>query len=257
LLQGAGAHGPITLMYHSVTPGSGTPDWLWAVSFRRFTEQLDLLREGGWKTVCVRDLMDGASLPPRTVAITFDDGYADNYPAFEALAERGMRATWFIVTRDVGKSSSWRDPGAPVLPMLSAEQLRVMAGAGMEIGTHSRSHCRLTEVDDATLHDEVRSSKTELAGMLGKAVESFAYPYGKHDDRVVGAVEAAGYRAACVTRSGWALHNHDLMRIRRVSVFAHDGLSAFARKLAFADNDVSWRHLARYSAERILARIGI
>lgn len=255
LLRNAGTHGPLALMYHSVVPGNGVPDWRWAVSCRWFVAQLDLLRDEGWTTVCVRDLVHPAGLPNRTVVLTFDDGYADNYPAFEALAQRGMRATWFIVSRDVGGMSGWDDPGVAPQRMLSGEQLRAMAAAGMEIGAHSRSHARLTELDDTGLADEVGRSKTELAGIVGESVQSFAYPYGKYDDRAVDAVRRAGYTGACITRPGWALRDNDPLRIRRVSIFAQDDLAALARKLAFADNDVSWRHMLRYASGRLVTRL--
>ncbi len=254
LLRNAGTHGPLALMYHSVVPGNDTPDWEWAVSHRRFVAQLDLLRDEGWTTGCVRDLVDPVNLPNRTVVLTFDDGYADNYPAFEALAQRNMRATWFIVSRDVGNMSGWDDGVAPQR-MLSSEQLRTMATAGMEIGAHSCSHARLIELDDAGLADEVGRSKTELAEIIGGPVQSFAYPYGKHDDRAVETVRRAGYVSACITRPGWAMRDNDPLRIRRVSIFAQDDLAAFARKLAFADNDVSWRHMLRYASGRAVARL--
>ena len=254
LLRNAGTHGALALMYHSVVPGDGTPDWQWAVSERHFIDQLDLLRDEGWTTVCARDLTDPASLPKRSVVLTFDDGYADNYPAFEALAQRSMRATWFIVSRDVGAMSGW-DDGIAAQRMLSREQLQTMAAAGMEIGAHSCSHARLTELDDARLADEIERSKTALADIVGGSVQSFAYPYGKHDDRAVAAVRRAGYASACITRPGWALRDNDPLRIRRVSIFAQDNLATFARKLAFADNDVSWRHLLRYASGRVAARL--
>jgi hypothetical protein len=60
---------------------------------------------------------------------------------------------------------------------------------------------------------------------------------------------------AFATRTGWALRDQDPYRIRRVAVLAGDTLSSFARKLAFADNDVSWRRLAAYYATRIQQRV--
>jgi len=255
LWQGAGGRGPIVLMYHSITPGSAVPEWRWAVAFDRFAAQLDLLRQGGWTAVCFRDLVDDKPLPPRTVAITFDDGYADNEPAFRALAERNMHATWFIVSRDIGRVSGWTGPGAKPRPMLSADLLREMAATGMEIGAHTRSHCRLTEADECRLHEEIVGCKSELASVMGFDIDCFAYPYGVHDDRVVQAVRNAGYKAACVTRSGWARSDPDPMRVRRLAVYNTDDLACFARKLAFADNEVGWTKVAHYYLKRLGVRL--
>lgn len=256
LLAKAAPHGPVALMYHSVTPGWQAPAWVWGVSMGAFEAQLDLLAAHGWRTVTVAELAAGGAGAGRTVAVTFDDGYADNYPAFEALARRGMRATWFIVSGAIGGSPQWKDPGAPRPPMLDAGQLAEMAAAGMEIGAHSRSHPRLTSLDDAGLAAEVGGSRSDLEALLARPVESFAYPYGNHDERVVAAVRAAGYRAACTVRSGWALRGGDPLRIRRVAVFAGDSPSTFARKLCFADNDVSWGRLAAYAGRRVAERLG-
>jgi peptidoglycan/xylan/chitin deacetylase (PgdA/CDA1 family) len=255
LLAGAGNRGPVVLMYHALEPGGGTPDWPWAVSRERFLGQLELLRSEGWTTHRVSDLVAGNPLPPRAAVITFDDGYADNYGAFEALAERGMTATWYMVTADVGRESRWKDQPPGRRAMLAAGQLRAMAEAGMEIGAHTRHHARLPEVDDATLADEVGGSRAELEGQLGRAVDSFAYPYGLYDDRVAEAVRHAGYSVACTTRTGWGMVGGDPMQVRRVAVFNTDSVSSFARKLVFADNDVSWRRIGRYYRDRVRARL--
>lgn len=255
LLRNSGHHGAIALMYHSVVPGAGTPDWRYAVSMQRFRAQLDLLQNEGWHAHRLDELGD-KPLPPRSVVITFDDGYQDNFAAFEELARRGMTASWFMVSRDIGRNAGWHDSDSPQLPLLDAGQLREMHAAGMEIGAHSHTHRRLTECDDATLSAELTQSKASLEALLAAPVTSLAYPYGAHDDRVVEATRAAGYHAACTTRTGWAMRGNDPLQIRRVSIHAQDGLGTFARKLAFADNEVSWGALLRYAQRRAIERIG-
>jgi peptidoglycan/xylan/chitin deacetylase (PgdA/CDA1 family) len=221
------------------------------VSERRFVAQLDFLTAAGWHTATVEKL--AAPLPERTVLITFDDGYADNATAFEALAARGMCATWFIVSADIGRCAGWVRPGEPARPMLDAGQLWTMAAAGMEIGGHTRHHCRLTEVDAATRDAELQDCKADLEDLLGRAVDSFAYPYGLYDDQVVAATERAGFRIACTTRSGWVNPADGPLQIRRVAVFAPDTAATLARKLTFADNDASWGRVAAYYGGRLRA----
>ena len=254
LLSNSGHHGAIALMYHSVAPGTGTPGWRYAVSMQRFRAQLDLLQGEGWHTYRL-DELGAKPLPARSVVITFDDGYQDNFAAFNELARRGMTASWFIVSRDIGRNAGWKDPGSPQLPLLEAAQLREMHVAGMEIGSHSHTHCRLTECGKDALAVEMTHSKSMLEALLNAAVTSLAYPYGLYDDRVAEAARAAGYLAACTTRSGWAMRDGDPLCIRRLSIYDQDTLSAFARKLAFANNDVSWRALFRYAKGRITARL--
>lgn len=248
--------GPVVLMYHSITPGNGRPDSDWSVSERAFIAQLDLLKSEGWTAVCVRDLLQADILPPRTVVITFDDGFADNFEhGFRHLRERGMKATWFVVTRDIGRTSSWTDRGVPARAMLTADQLKVMAISGMEIGAHTRTHARLVELDAARRLDEIEGSKKDLEDMLGQAVGSFAYPYGLFDEVCVEEVRLAGFSVACTVRAGWFGGEKDPLLTRRVAIYSYDSLSAFARKLAFAA-DMQWWRLLGYGAGRMRARLG-
>jgi len=253
----AGRHGPIMLMYHAVSPGKSTPDWPWAVSMQQFREQLDFLAAEGYATPTMGDL---AATPPkewrgRTAVITFDDGYADNLAASEELQKRGMRASWFIVSGSVGQAPKWRADGRPAGRLLNAAELRAMQANGMEIGSHTVNHVRLPDVDDARLMQELAGSKDALEDLLGNPVASFAYPYGAWDARCAEAVKLAGYAAACTTRTGWALRDKTPYQLRRLSVFNNDSLRRFVRKLAFANNDVSWPALLRYSHSRFGSRL--
>jgi peptidoglycan/xylan/chitin deacetylase (PgdA/CDA1 family) len=255
------AHSPdravIVLMYHG-TPGAGVrPLSAYSVPADRFAAQLDFLGAAGWATATVAELADAGSLPPRTALLTFDDGYFDNYEgAFRPLLERGMRATWFVASGGIGRYADWTAQRNEQTAMMTNAQLRELAGHGMEIGSHSVTHPRLPGLPPARLRREVARSKTDLEDLLGRPVASFAYPYGLYDDGVVAAVAAAGYRHACTTRCGWHRLRESPLLIRRVTVFGRDSLGAFARKLAFADNEVGWRRLLPYLAARTGARLG-
>lgn len=248
----AGQHGPLMLMYHAVSPGGGAPTWPWAVSMQQFRNQLDFLAAEGYATPTMGELVTTpGKWIGRTAVITFDDGYVDNLAACEELQKRGMRATWFIVSGSVGQAPRWPADGRPQGQLLNASELCAMQQSGMEIGSHTVSHVRLTEADDARLMQELVDSKVALEEMLGNAVNSFAYPYGAWDARCVKAVELAGYTAACTTRTGWALRDNLPYQLRRLTVFNTDTLSSFARKLYFCSHDVRWQDLARYALRRI------
>lgn len=254
LFRNSGRQGSLALMYHSVTPGTDTPAWPYAVSMKNFCAQLDLLQCEGWKTYSVAELAT-RPLPERSVVITFDDGYRDNFPAFEELARRGLTASWFIVSRDIGTQTRWRDAGTTQAPLLDAAQLREMHAAGMEVGAHGHTHKRLSECDDRALIEELTVSKNTLEDVLHAPVNTLAYPYGEYDVRVLREARAAGYVAGCTTRTGWAMGESDPFLIRRLSIYAHDTLGSFARKLAFADNEGSWRRLLGYARRRTLSRV--
>ena len=129
-----------------------------------------------------------------------------------------------------------------------------MSASGMEIASHSWNHADLTKVRDNVLKKEVEVSKLELERIIGTEVSSFAYPYGLFEDRTIEALKKAGYTKACTTKTGWLGSDADPFRIRRVAIFNHDTLSSFARKIAFADTEVSWKDIAGYMKRRLAAR---
>jgi peptidoglycan/xylan/chitin deacetylase (PgdA/CDA1 family) len=252
----AGEHGPIMLMYHTVTPGKQLPAWPWSVSMQRFCDQLDFLAAEGYVTPTMAEL---AATPAKawtkhTAVITFDDGYVNNLAASEELLRRGMRATWFIVSGSMGQSPKWPEDGRPQGRLLEASELRDMQESGMEIGSHTVNHVRLTNVDDIRLMQELDDSKAMLEEVLGKAVSSFAYPYGVWNGRCEQAVKDAGYAAACTTRTGWALRDNNPYQLRRLTVFNTDTTSTFARKLYMGSHDVHWHDIAGYALRRVLYR---
>jgi peptidoglycan/xylan/chitin deacetylase (PgdA/CDA1 family) len=140
------------------------------------------------------------ALPRRPVVLTFDDGYRDNYDlAWPLLKQYGFTATIFLVSNTIGGYNDFDAdlPGNPV-PMLSWEQVREMRSAGIEFGSHTRSHPRsLTELDDEMLRHELAGSKAVLENGLNAPVDQFSYPHDQLDSRVEAAVEASGYRLAC------------------------------------------------------------
>jgi peptidoglycan/xylan/chitin deacetylase (PgdA/CDA1 family) len=99
--------------------------------------------------------------------------------------------------------------------LMSWDQLRTLASEGHEVGSHSLSHELLTQLDDARLARELAGSRARLESELQVPSESFCYPNGDCDDRVVAAVRAAGYRRAVVTAWGSNARGADPLRLTR------------------------------------------
>jgi peptidoglycan/xylan/chitin deacetylase (PgdA/CDA1 family) len=104
---------------------------------------------------------------------------------------------------------------------MSSDQLRALARAGHEIGSHTSTHPILTRLDDATLASELVSSRARLADAIGAPVTSIAYPNGDHDDRVVAAARRAGYTLGCTTSPGHVRTGHDPLRLPRIEPNVH------------------------------------
>lgn len=249
---------PLILMYHGTTPGKIRPASQYSTTSSAFVKHADIIKQYGWNTVCIRDLESPESLPPRSVAITFDDGYSNNYEgAYLPLLERDMCATWFIVSRDSGRFARWMGPENAENLLLSHEQLREMASHGMEIGAHTCTHADLGELDQSAVAKEVAGSRAELQALLGMDVHSFAYPYGRWNETAIDAVRSAGFTFACGVRPGWVDTELEPFLLRRVTVFADDSPAAFMRKLVFATNDASWKSMAAYLMARVRDRVRI
>jgi peptidoglycan/xylan/chitin deacetylase (PgdA/CDA1 family) len=151
----------------------------------------------------------------------------------KALDPEGIAARVAEVEAAVGGSAvpSWDG-------MMTWDEMRIMAAAGHEIGSHSLSHPILPLCDDARLREETAGSRRAIEGALGVPVDSFCYPNGDHDDRVVSAVEKAGYRYAVTTKWGRNDRSSSVFRLRRCDI---QGITARAAGGELSEARLAWR----------------
>ncbi|MBZ0165167.1 MAG: polysaccharide deacetylase family protein, partial [Candidatus Omnitrophica bacterium] len=153
-------------------------------------------------------------LSRKTVVLTFDDGYADNYTnAFPLLKKYNFPATFFISTEKVGL------PG-----YVTWDQLREMAAAGISIGSHAVRHEYLPDLSRQRIIEEVRESRRILEQQLGMPVLNFSYPVGGFNDEIKSLVRQAGYQSAVTTNRGFDRFNHDVFELNRVTMDDEDVL---------------------------------
>ncbi len=105
---------------------------------------------------------------------------------------------------------------------MTRDDLRRLVGGGHEIGSHTASHPILSQLDDASLADELEGSHRRLREWLGADVPGLAYPNGDCDGRVARAARDAGYRYACTTAHGVGSSATDPMRLPRRHVQESD-----------------------------------
>lgn len=145
-------------------------------------------------------------IPPRTVAITFDDAYYDNLPAARVLAEHGLPATFFVPTGAVGTDQvmPWDFHLPKRLPNLAWNDLSEMIRLGHDIGSHSVKHPDFGRIDASTAFAELRESKRVLEDRLQRPARWFAYPFGGREhfrSEYLPLVHDAGYEG-CVSAIG-------------------------------------------------------
>jgi peptidoglycan/xylan/chitin deacetylase (PgdA/CDA1 family) len=194
----AGGSMPAVLMYHSVTTYQHDP-YLVTVSPARFGEQMRWLRRRGLRGVSVAELLAARECGAGRdlVGLTFDDGYADfTEHALPVLARQGFTATVFVIAGRLGGDNAW-DADGPRKPLMTARQVRQVADAGIEIGSHGLRHQSLPGAAGPALTAEVENSRVVLQGVSGQPVAGFCYPYGDVDERVVAGVRGAGYEYGC------------------------------------------------------------
>lgn len=159
------------------------------------------------------------ALPPRAVALTFDDGYRDNYTnVFPVLRRYGFTATFFVITGKVGH------PG-----YMSWAELREMSAAGMLIESHTVTHPVLTRLPAPALERELVQSRQALWLNLGIDSRVLCYPYGAYDPGVMGAARAAGYIMAFTTKPGLVMEPLAIFALPRVAVGHHESRADFLR----------------------------
>jgi len=204
---------PWILMYHSVADPSDDPYGI-TVAPDRLDHQLDRLRRRGLTGVDVGTLLraHAAGRSRGLVGLTFDDGYADFIGgALPVLCHHACTATVFVLPGRLGGSNDW-DPEGPRKPLLTEDEIRAVAEAGMEIGSHGLLHQDLTVPSDELLLQETVRSRELLREITGRAPDGFCYPYGTVDRRAVDAVRGAGYAYGCAIAPGALAGPHALPR---------------------------------------------
>ena len=236
------------LNYHNVAPvPSGMRMPKLYVSPEQFARQLWWLRRLGIAGVSlsegVRRLNEGNAAG--CVALTFDDGYADNVSdAAPILREYGCGATCFVVSDQIGAYNVW---DAELLggrkPLMTTAQLKTWVDAGFEVGSHTCSHPDMTKLSAAALTHELANSRTALRDLTGTSISTFCYPFGYHNAEIARCVARAGYQLAVTTQRGRARREDDRMRLPRVSVNGRKGLLKFLLRAATPYCDVGrrWR----------------
>ncbi len=220
LAPASGRQGLRILTYHHVNDIKG--DRL-SVHPAEFEKQMEWLKSHGYAGVSVREGL--RSLDRSSVAITFDDGYRDNYTnAFPVLKKYGFQATVYVITGSVRKDELDRT-------YLSWGEIKEMQSAGIEMGSHTASHPRLTSVDLSSAKQEIEQSKRGIEQKLGTACESFCYPGGMWNKEIARLVRESGYVNATTVIPGANLAGGDPYLLKRTEISGGDSLFEFKKKI--------------------------
>lgn len=240
------------LYYHSI---SNLPVRS-SVAPEAFAEQMEHLRAHGYHilslTEAVRYLIECTPFPAKSVVLTFDDGFADNYEhAFPVLARLHLPATIFLAASYIGAERLPTLTRTDFVPQpLTWQQVREMHAHGVEFGSHTLTHPMLSQVTLQDVRHEVRESKRMIEDRLGAPVYFFCYPRGDFTRPVQQIVRAENYRAACTIKPGVNDWRSNLFTLRRTYISRRDTPEEFAKKMAGAYDLLQqaqhvWRRLRR------------
>lgn len=214
------------LYYHSVLPESETPTKNEVtISPEKLKEELKIVQSLGYTTLTMSEVNDyitnNKPIPKKSILITFDDGYTDNYVhAFPILKELNMKATIFVI-------SSGIDSGY----YLSQDQLKEMSNYGIDIESHTVNHVHLNTLSYEEQLKELKESKAKIESVTNKPVLSIAYPFGDFNANSEKAAQDAGYSLAFTTHLGLCNRTDKHVALDRIYVSSEYSLEMFKDRL--------------------------
>ncbi|WP_065078906.1 polysaccharide deacetylase family protein [Clostridium ragsdalei] len=211
------------LYYHSIDYEKGNE---LRVPKGKFREQMKYLKDNGYTTLTLNELYNflayNKPVPNKSVVITLDDGYKDNYEnAFPVLKEFGFKATVFMITSSINNEKDF----------LTSSELKQMDSYGMDIESHTVNHDKLDRLTYDKQIQTLKDSKEFLEKLLNKKIKYIAYPYGKWNESAIKALKTEGYSMAFTTAGGWANKDQGIYTLHRVYVSEKYGMNEFKRRL--------------------------
>jgi peptidoglycan/xylan/chitin deacetylase (PgdA/CDA1 family) len=227
----------IILMYHNIdNPPEGARIPNLYVTPRMFRFQMWYLKRAGFKVVPLQNLLESVSqghMDGNLVALTFDDAYRDFYTnAYPVLKQYGYPSTVYVVTGLAAKDNEWDAKNEnDRKPLMDWQSISEVSGNGVQIGSHTKSHPRLTTLAGEAIREELIGSKKELEERLNQRIDHFCYPYGDHNDLVKEEVRKAGYRSAVITRRGHVEQGYDPFALRRIPIKLTTNPASFLKRI--------------------------
>lgn len=255
------------LMYHHINPHKGD---LFTVTPEVFEGQIAYIAKSGYKALSLDELFafinGNLYLKQKAVVITFDDGWFDNFIyAFPVLEKYKIRATMFIVTDWIEKSSEKSNGIPTVIPtnedskalvrrgeaqkvVLTWDIIKKMADSSLiDFFSHTKSHLDCSNLSESHIMEELRESKRILEKRLGRSCTYLCWPHGIYNDKVISIAKKAGYKALFTIERGTVKVGSDPFAIKRNLV--EDDISKFRQRIQI------YTHSVLYELHKFYLRI--
>jgi peptidoglycan/xylan/chitin deacetylase (PgdA/CDA1 family) len=152
-----------------------------------------------------------------TITVTFDDGFVSNLvEAVPVMKKVGVQAINYLVADRLGQTSDWEArEGGEADPLMDESQVREWLAAGHQIGAHTCTHPRLSQLSEAQAKEEISASRKKLEDRFGVLIDHFAYPYGDYNPATIELVREAGFKTAVTMHRGINLPDTPLFELKR------------------------------------------
>ena len=193
---------------------------------QQFRQQMKYIKDNNYTTITLQQLyefiLENKPVPQKSVVITFDDGYVDNYQyAYPILKEFNLNATVFVITKTIDKRKNY----------LTSNQLKELQSNGIDIQSHTLDHEELTTLSYEKQLNTLKESKKNLENILGKKVNYIAYPYAKYNDNTIKAAKDAGYIMGFILGGRVARKNDGIYTLHRICVISSDNMDVLRARL--------------------------
>jgi len=219
------------LMYHSI----GDNENFFTVRADEFARQMKYLKDNKYQVISLSKLVEilesDQILPKKTIVLTFDDGYQDNYNnAFPILKEHNFPAAIFLASGLVSREITNRQNIS--LPLLSWEQIQEMHDSGLvDFEPHTVNHIRLHQVDIDEAEKEIVDSKREIEQRLNKKCPFFCYPGGRYNKEIIDVLKNNEFKAARSTINGYVQKGDNPFELKKVPVRSTASFFLFKLKI--------------------------
>lgn len=238
------------LLYHALAR-PGEPASTFVMPAKRLTSHLKWVRRFGYRPISLEAFLDfhrDRRFPPaRSVVITFDDGYLDNFDtARPILRALDVPAAIFLVSARLGQSNDW-DRSGPLAGrrIMTPEQAMQLPADHISLGAHTRRHVRLTALPAPEAAAEIVGSREELEKLLRLPITTFAYPFGLHDAASRELVSASAFAAGLTVDPGLNSPSTPANELRRAEIEGTDNPFRLLLALWLGDPEALWRRPAR------------
>lgn len=179
------------------------------VTVKQFRKQMKLLKDEGYYTLSVKQLCNyllyDKPVPVKSVVITFDDGYVDNYTiAYNILEMYGLKANFFIISNKINTNG-----------FMTKEQLLTMYNNGHSIEGHTASHKVLTKLNRQEQVEEMFDCEIELYDITNDCSLALAYPTGAYNKDTIKAIKETDYALGFTTKHGYINKGSNIKKLKR------------------------------------------